>query len=492
MSAKSRRSVTLSLVLGLGLAACGEPGRGPSPSAPPFSVIDAPRTTALASVTLKGVAHVEQRPDFCGEACVEMAGSYFGKRWDQDRVFALAGIDPALGRGAVTPDLVRALERLGFDVGDVWHTIPAADPGPALERELEAMHADLSRGVPTIVCMHYSSAPSTTEHFRLVVGYDAASDEILYQEPAEAAGGYRRMARAELLSLWPLKYDEAKWSVIRIPLVPKHLVDAPAAATEPSPADLAQHVMALRRRLPPGFGVLVDAPFVVVGRGPREALAEHGGSTVAWAKSLLAKDFFERAPRTILDVWLYPDRESYGRGVAALTGDVPDTPYGFYSPANHGLFMNIATGGGTLVHELVHPYVEADFPEAPPWINEGLGSLFEQSGERDGHIVGYTNWRLEGLQKAIRRHGVPALEALSHMSSSEFYGEGEGTNYAAARYLLYYLQEHGLLRAFYRAARDGAARDPSGYRALVDTLGERDMRAFQARWETYVLGLTFP
>ena len=87
--------------------------------------------------------------------------------------------------------------------------------------------------------------------------------------------------------------------------------------------------------------------------------------------------------------------------------------------------MNIATGGGTLVHELVHPYVEADFPGAPPWLNEGLGSLFEQSDERDGYIVGLTNWRLpaprttlpgrphvllEGVEVADRRrtrHGRP-------------------------------------------------------------------------------------
>ena len=46
--------------------------------------------------------------------------------------------------------------------------------------------------------------------------------------------------------------------------------------------------------------------------------------------------------------------------------------------------MNIATGGGTLVHEIVHPFVEANFPGCPTWFNEGLGSLYEQSAERKG------------------------------------------------------------------------------------------------------------
>ena len=45
-----------------------------------------------------------------------------------------------------------------------------------------------------------------------------------------------------------------------------------------------------------------------------------------------------------------------------------------------GQIMNIATGGGTLVHEIVHPYVEANFPGCPAWFNEGLGSLYEACG----------------------------------------------------------------------------------------------------------------
>jgi len=35
--------------------------------------------------------------------------------------------------------------------------------------------------------------------------------------------------------------------------------------------------------------------------------------------------------------------------------------------------------------------------------NEGLASLYEQSAERDGRIIGQTNWRLRGLQSAIRK-----------------------------------------------------------------------------------------
>lgn len=112
--------------------------------------------------------------------------------------------------------------------------------------------------------------------------------------------------------------------------------------------------------------------------------------------------------------------------------------------------MNIATGGGTLVHEIVHPFVEANFPSCPAWFNEGLGSLYEQSAERKGQIVGLTNWRLAGLQWVIRTGKLPSFKAFTAQSDRVFYTSARGNNYAQARYLCCYLQERGLLRKYYR------------------------------------------
>jgi hypothetical protein len=239
------------------------------------------------------------------------------------------------------------------------------------------------------------------------------------------------------------------------------------------------------------LSVRIEDPFVVLGDGAPEELAR-SSRTVRWARDKLEQDFFDERPAKILDVFLVSTADSYDRGVRALTRQAPGTPYGFYSPRHGGLFMNISTGGGTLVHELVHPYVEADFPGAPPWLNEGLGSLFEQSAERDGRIVGLTNWRLAGLQQAIAKEAVQSFRELTRLDHTRFYGDYSGRNYAQARYLLYYLQEQGLLRDFYRAFRGAHGRDPTGYATLVRILGERDMDAFQRRWERYVAALRFP
>ena len=154
--------------------------------------------------------------------------------------------------------------------------------------------------------------------------------------------------------------------------------------------------------------------------------------------------------------------------------------------------MNISTGGGTLVHEIVHPFVAANFPDCPTWFNEGLGSMYEQSAEKDGHIVGLTNWRLPILQKAITADKVPPFKDLFDMDAETFYTEDKGTNYAQSRYLLYYLQQNNLLHDYYKAFLQNQKADPTGLDTLKTILKETDLDAFQDRWQKWVLTLHFP
>jgi hypothetical protein len=166
-------------------------------------------------VLIKGVPHVKQKPDFCGEACGEMVLRKLGYDADQDYVFKMSGLDPKLGRGCYTRDLKKALEAIGFKVGDVWYQVKAADAEEQMEDRFKDLLSDLKKGVPSIICTHYNDQPDTTEHFRLVLGYDNDSDQVIYHEPAESDGAYRRMDRELFLKLWPLKYNQDIWTVIR-------------------------------------------------------------------------------------------------------------------------------------------------------------------------------------------------------------------------------------------------------------------------------------
>jgi hypothetical protein len=467
------RRLGLGVWIGLGLvllSGATRPGDPPSP------------------VLIGGVPHIRQEPDFCGEACVAMYLRKLGYKVDQRAVFERTGLDPRLGRGAYTAELKRAVDAFGFRSGPVWFEVSAANAAAEMDRQLDALYADLARGVPSIVCMHYDRSAGAPEHFRLVLGFDRATHEIIFHEPAQAVGAYKRMPAARFLELWPLKYDRGTWTVIRIALEPGQMDIPGAAAGGVTPAAHAQHVMKLKAKaqIPDGYATRIVGPFLVIG-DESPARVERYAQTVAWTVEHLTKEFKMREPPHIIDVWLLGSRDSYVDNAMRLFGMPPRSPYGYFVAQQQALIMNINTGGGTLVHELVHPFIAASFPSAPAWFNEGLASLYEAVREKDGQFWGLPNWRLAGLKRAIRAGKLPTFEAMTGDSDAAFYTSNTG--YAQARYLLYYLQEKGLLHRYYDQFSAGAAGDPTGYKTLQRVLGNPDMARFQKQWQEWALAL---
>jgi hypothetical protein len=442
----------------------------------------------LETVVLDGFPFVQQKPDFCGEADVEMALRRLGRDVTQDDVFDASGLDPTLGRGVWTDSLKAALVKLGFEPGQTWYRVKPSSAARELDAQWRALHADLRAGQPSIVCMHYDGSPNTTEHFRLVTGYDARTDEVVYQEPAEANGADRRMKRAAFLALWPFKPSKDKWTVIRLRLTPKGPPPVLERQPSPRPAEVAQHVMKLKETLPKGFTLVWEKPFLVIGNEAPDTVRARGRDVVRWTRDLLLKDFFATPPRHLEEVWVFKDAASYREGSRTLFATEPTTPYGFYLSVRRAMVMNIRPGYGTLTHELVHPFMHENWPDGPAWLNEGLGSLFEFPGERDGHFIGQLNWRLPGLQAAIRAGSTPKLSALVATSDAQFYDDDSGVHYAAARYLCYWLQERGLLIRFVQRAQALKHQDPTGAKALEEVLGGPP-DSFQPEWEAFVLGL---
>jgi len=194
-------------------------------------------------------------------------------------------------------------------------------------------------------------------------------------------------------------------------------------------ADYRAHVKKLRAELPEGFHLVVERPFVIVGDEPADVLARRAKATVQWAVKRIRRQFFDKDLSEIVDIWLFKDRASYQKHVKTLFGSAPATPFGYYSPQHKALVMNISTGSGTLVHEIVHPFMAANFPKCPAWFNEGLASLYEQCGDNDGKIWGRTNWRLRGLQKAIQKKQLGTFEKLCSTNNREFYADEAGSKH---------------------------------------------------------------
>jgi hypothetical protein len=258
------------------------------------------------------------------------------------------------------------------------------------------------------------------------------------------------------------------------------------AAAEPTEKELGERAASLEKKLEgQGYTILIEPPFVVVGDQSAKAVKHLATGFLRTETQLLEKEYFTKRPEKLIEVWLFKNEKSFRKGAKKFFNDTPDTPYGYYSPDASALIMNVS-GLGTLSHELVHPYMEANFPDVPAWFNEGLASLYEQPSERKGHIVGLPNWRLPNLKKQIREATLPSLPKMMSTTRDEFY-EAQFDAYAMARYLVYYLQEHGKLKEFYDAFL-ADTKDRTGQTALAVVLGE-DLVTFEPKWRKWVLAI---
>src|SRR5690349_11527189 len=181
---------------------------------------------------------------------------------------------------------------------------------------------------------------------------------------------------------------EKTWGLVLLLLLSSCCGPGPGRSSPFSEAETTKALTRATRSAPPGFTTIAVQRFVVIGAGPPEAVREDARTVVRWASARLRADYFAKDPGSMLEVWLFNGEESYLRNTSAIFGGMPHTPYGYYSPCDRALIMNVALGYGTLVHEMVHAFMEANFPACPTWFNEGLGSLYEQPSDKDGHLHG--------------------------------------------------------------------------------------------------------
>jgi hypothetical protein len=267
--------------------------------------------------------------------------------------------------------------------------------------------------------------------------------------------------------------------------IPQYMQDLPRSEEES-----LRMMGEIRRELGSDTRVEQVDDYFFVASNDTEASFRQCKGTVARVFRYLHADYFTKKPEKPIRVYLFKDRSTYEDYCTATYQKPPSTPFGFYMSSERKMVMNIATGTGTLAHELVHPLLAEDFPEVPSWFNEGFASLFEQSGERNGKMVGFVNWRLPGLHKAIKAGKAVALADLLGYSPTQFYGDDRGVNYATARYLCMYLQENGQLIAFYKEFKATRKTDRTGLAALQKATG-KTTHDLEKTWREWVQGLRY-
>ena len=238
------------------------------------------------------------------------------------------------------------------------------------------------------------------------------------------------------------------------------------------------------------FSYTTTGPFVIAGDGGRVRLRRYRDGTIRAAARALQATYFDTALAEPVLILLFESAGPYKRLAKKWFGDGDVPHYGFFRRSDHVMLMNVGTGTGTLVHELVHALMAPDFPDSPDWFNEGLASLYEQCSLDGDTITGHENWRLPALQQAIRDGELRPLEEM--IGDDDFYGEARvGINYAQARYLMFYLQQKRLLPTYYERFRDNVKDDPTGFATLKAVLKTDDLTQFEKDWRKWVLTLRF-
>jgi len=268
--------------------------------------------------------------------------------------------------------------------------------------------------------------------------------------------------------------------------IPQYMQDAPRTSLEAN-----RIIEAIEEELGEEFTVTQQDKIFFIASNASPRLTERCKGTVRGMYNFLYKDYLKKKPTSPLRVYLFKDRKSYDAYCERAYDSPPSTPFGFYMSHERKMVMNIATGTGTLAHEMVHPLLAEDFPRVPSWFNEGFASLYEQSRTvSGGSMEGLLNWRLPGLQNAISENRSVTLAELMKTSTGEFYGDERGVHYAAARYLCLYLQEKGLLQDFYKAFKGGFKEDRTGIEAL-EKVTDLPLKKFEAKWTSWVKSLRY-
>lgn len=257
-----------------------------------------------------------------------------------------------------------------------------------------------------------------------------------------------------------------------------------ASLLTPDSSKLFQIERELRESLDPTFRLDRAGPFVIASEASKVVTDHFRTYTILWLHDQMMRDFCLIEPPSGTKVYLFQTTESYRYHALKWFGKVADGSAGFAT--QNALLVDISTGTGTLVHELVHAYLHSDFPFVPIWVDEGLASLFEQSAEVNSSIKGLVNWRLPILKNAIKEKRIVPINVLTMFDKEKFNGAGVELHYAAARYLCYYLQEIGLLHTFYRACRDNFRTDPRCTRTLLQILRKDSLEEVQADWVNFI------
>jgi hypothetical protein len=259
-----------------------------------------------------------------------------------------------------------------------------------------------------------------------------------------------------------------------------------SSAKHPLSEDCRSVAESLEESLPEGWGIVVYEPFVLAGDCREEQLHRHYRQTIAPTVRALSIQYFDHSPKWPITIVLCTSDDSYRECNRCLEKRQRNEYSGVYSRREHRVVVNVATGEGTLAHELTHALAHADFADMPEWLDEGMASLHEECEfSPDGfRLIGLENWRGAILRNAF---AGGKLRSISALAKEQFASSDRATiDYAQARYFCLFLERHRVLEAFYRKCRQRNKADPDGLETLAELFETRDLRNVDKQFQEWV------
>jgi hypothetical protein len=268
------------------------------------------------------------------------------------------------------------------------------------------------------------------------------------------------------------------------------------ALSEETPAQAAAW---MRREVPGGMAVEIAGRFVLASDASepvRQGLVREFAAVQRRCAALIGRGDLEDGPAIRV---YYPQTQG---GQAALYRSI----MGAEIPGLHGTVTwqptrtwgSADVGSGSLAHELVHVFVQTDWPQIPGWLNEGLAVALgcPKVGLRasDGFATDDL-WLHVGRQALAQDRWTPVAEVFA--CAGPDYADLDTVDLELApgvtlkvgpgltgRLLVRLLDETGRLDQFYQAWRDGGG-GGGGAAAALRAIGlldakalDRELRAF--------------
>jgi hypothetical protein len=153
---------------------------------------------------------------------------------------------------------------------------------------------------------------------------------------------------------------------------------------------------------------------------------------------------------------------------------------GYFAASSRWIVLHLHPESGSLTHEYCHSLFEDDMGLFPPWISEGLASLYEDYHLEGERPVGNPGLTLRTVKAVAAEGNLPSMASFVNYRAKDFWDPPRAKiHYDIARAFLLYLQDKGALAPAYlemqkvRRANPYALPFASWIAALEQALGAK-------------------